>query len=144
MNSPQKKKKKTHESRGGSSLFSNPTALNQRSRSSLPWPRSLTALPLSSIYKPFSILFASDILISLFCFWVSLSHFLFLVFSIFANFFFVCEKKKKMSTEKERETQVYLAKLAEQAERYEGFVRIFLFVLRICWCLNVCCLHYIN
>lgn len=34
-----------------------------------------------------------------------------------------------MSTEKERETQVYLAKLAEQAERYEGFVRIDLFVL---------------
>lgn len=25
-----------------------------------------------------------------------------------------------MSTEKERETQVYMAKLAEQAERYEG------------------------
>lgn len=34
-----------------------------------------------------------------------------------------------MSTEKERETQVYLAKLAEQAERYEGIVRIDLFVL---------------
>lgn len=27
-----------------------------------------------------------------------------------------------MSTEKERETQVYMAKLAEQAERYEGFL----------------------
>lgn len=26
-----------------------------------------------------------------------------------------------MSTGKERETQVYLAKLAEQAERYEGY-----------------------
>jgi len=25
-----------------------------------------------------------------------------------------------MSTEKERETQVYMAKIAEQAERYEG------------------------
>lgn len=25
-----------------------------------------------------------------------------------------------MSTEKERETQVYMAKLAEQAERYDG------------------------
>ena len=106
MNSLQKKKKrkrkKTHESRGGSSLFSNPTALNQRSRSSLPWPRSLTALPLSSIYKPFSILFASDILISLFCFWVSLSHFLFFVFSIFANFF-LCEKKKKKCRRRRRE-----------------------------------------
>lgn len=27
-----------------------------------------------------------------------------------------------MSAEKERETQVYLAKLSEQAERYEGYV----------------------
>lgn len=27
-----------------------------------------------------------------------------------------------MSTEKERETQVYMAKLAEQAERYDGMI----------------------
>jgi hypothetical protein len=33
-----------------------------------------------------------------------------------------------MSTEKERETQVYMAKLAEQAERYEGSLLIFLFL----------------
>ena len=131
MNSPQKKKKKkkekTYESRGGSSLFSNPTALNQRSRSSLPWPRSLTALPLSSIYKPFSILFASDILISLFCFWVSLSHFLFLVFSIFA-IFFVWKKKKNVDGEGERDTG-----LLGQARRTSRALRRFCPDLFVCF-----------
>lgn len=34
-----------------------------------------------------------------------------------------------MSTEKERETQVYLAKLAEQAERYEGYLILFYFLI---------------
>lgn len=131
MNSPKKKNnnKKTHESRGGSSLFSNPTALNQRSRSSLPWPRSLTALPLSSIYKPFSILFASDILISLFCFrGFSLSHFLFLVFSIFANFFFCVKKKKNVDGEGERDTG-----LLGQARRTSRALRRFCPDLFVCF-----------
>lgn len=32
------------------------------------------------------------------------------------------------TTEKERETHVYMAKLAEQAERYEGLIFIHLFI----------------
>lgn len=34
-----------------------------------------------------------------------------------------------MATEKERETHVYLAKLAEQAERYDGMIPILISVL---------------
>lgn len=34
-----------------------------------------------------------------------------------------------MSTEKERDTHVYMAKLAEQAERYDGMVYVYVYVV---------------
>lgn len=48
------------------------------------------------------------------------------------------ESLNKMSNEKERETHVYMAKLAEQAERYEGINSIY-------WlrCASVC-IVYVN
>lgn len=40
-------------------------------------------------------------------------------------------QKEKMSTEKERETHVYLAKLAEQAERYDGMIKLYSYNVRM-------------
>jgi hypothetical protein len=49
-----------------------------------------------------------------------------------------------MSAEKERETQVYLAKLSEQAERYEGCVFNFIILSFLLFFFKWVCVFYID